>query len=141
MGYYGKNQTSETKLCLYCGHQIKPRPYDSKRKFNICDACVKRIFFNHFDFYSEQGEKEPERKALEKICMILNLYYSDEIVDHIKKHYSGIHWKKGIKSGYNIDRYIQYVTSTSQIKYKVYMKTYEDTILERFQKKNMQQDM
>lgn len=139
--YWKKAPEPPKELCPFCGQKKDSGSFYLTEGQKICKDCVKRIFSNHFDLYTEQGEKEPERKALEKICMILNLYYSDEIVDHLKKYCSGIGWKRDIKFGYVVDSYIRYVTSTSQIKFKVYMKSYEDTILERFQQKNMQKDV
>lgn len=137
--------------CLLCGEDytkegfldlnkhndffVRSEEADFVQKIPVCYRCYskmrKRIFEHFLKIYTDLEIKNPEYKALERVCMILNLYYSDDIVEHLKKHYSTKSWQRNITNGCIVDNYIGYVTNTKRQKFMVTDKSYDDTLLEK----------
>lgn len=50
-----------------------------------CRSCLEKFYNNYLDKYKKLSYPNPERKAIERLCMVLNLYYSDKIFDAAEK--------------------------------------------------------
>lgn len=81
-----KNVASpEIVYCLSCGNECKADElycskselYKFKKKIPYCRDCLNKIYEYYSDKYKNLGYKNPERKAIERICMALDVYYSD----------------------------------------------------------------
>lgn len=79
--------TPETIYCLSCGNECrvdnsdlynsKSKLYEFKHKVPYCRDCINKIYEFYLNKYKKLGYKNPERKAIERICMALDIYYSD----------------------------------------------------------------
>lgn len=54
-------------------------------KIPYCKECIGYVFEKYQEEYEKLGYASPDKKAIERMCMMLDLYYSDEIVDGIYK--------------------------------------------------------
>lgn len=81
--------TPATLHCLCCNEVgVSNEFYDSDSelhesigKIPYCRKCLDKFYQKYLDKYEELGCTNPERKAIERICMILDIYYSDKIFD------------------------------------------------------------
>lgn len=80
-------------ICTKCGKRIKSlKSFPSAKNeifeaydFHapICSECLENLYLKYFDLYSkEYGEQTDkiEGMAIRRICMILNIYYSEKIL-------------------------------------------------------------
>ena len=85
----------ETLNCLCCNHSFDSNCfygsdseiYLSIGKIPYCKECLDIFYHNYLKKYKELRYTDPERKAVERICMLLDLYYSDKIFDNAVKEY------------------------------------------------------
>lgn len=86
--------TSLTTLqCMCCGkEQSSDIFYDSDSEFHAtigkmpyCRECLNEFYQNYLEKYKALKYSNPERKAIERICMALDIYYSDKIFDSAVK--------------------------------------------------------
>lgn len=81
--------TPTTLNCLRCNE-----PYDSNEfydsdsdlhesigKIPYCRECLDKFYQSYLKKYKTLEYPNPERKAIERICMFLDIYYSDKIFD------------------------------------------------------------
>ena len=81
--------TPETLHCLCCNNVFDSDDFyssdselhESIGKVPYCGKCLDRFYRNYLKKYKSLEYDEPERKAIERICMSLDLYYSDKIYD------------------------------------------------------------
>ena len=89
-----------TKMfCLCCGEKLefKTKFYTTKSKVfgaigkaPVCKECVDKLFYDYATKYKALGYTNPERKAMERICMLMDIYYTDSIFDAaVKEQKSG----------------------------------------------------
>lgn len=79
--------------CLICGKEsIGKSFYDSKSRMHsymgripYCKECVDDMYRDYCDKYSSLGYADPEKKAVERLCMVFDLYYSDNVYDSVVK--------------------------------------------------------
>lgn len=122
-----------TKLkytCLYCGAEyVDSAYYNSNSKFYsntgkipYCKECIERFYQYYFDKYTNDGCLNPERKAVKRLCMILDVYFREDVFNSAVKKA-----KDGIMS---ISVIAQYMKIIQLIQYNRKKETYENTISE-----------
>lgn len=85
--------TLETLHCLKCNDEFDSKEfYDSDSelhesigKIPYCRTCLDKFYQNYLKKYEELEYLNPERKAIERICMALDIYYNDKIFDSAVK--------------------------------------------------------
>ena len=85
--------TPETLHCLCCNESYASNEfYDSDSelhksigKIPYCRKCLDEFYQNYLNSYIKLDYQNPERKAIERICMALDIYYSDKVFDSAVK--------------------------------------------------------
>lgn len=126
----GKNGEAPAKLiCIRCGEKIDTKKYYSSRseffknygRLPICQDCLDDMYDYYHDKYVSEDKTNPEHKAIERICMMLDVYYSDKLVQ------SAIRSWEGDGSHSVLSYYMQ------RTRLKTYIqRSYDDTLKERF---------
>lgn len=79
--------TKAKHTCFYCGKEyVETNFYKSYSNFysNIgkvpyCKQCIEKFYQQYFDKYTNEGCLTPEKKAIQRLCMIFDFYYSDNV--------------------------------------------------------------
>lgn len=116
--------------CSRCGRQIDiidlyktTSPfYDTYKKIPFCKDCLDDLYQEYYDKYSKQGYNMPERKAVERICMALDIYFKEPLFQTAMSQY-----EKTPETPL-IMLYIR----TARVG-RNYQRTYDDTIKDRFE--------
>lgn len=82
-----------TLNCMCCNNELSAKEfYDSDSylhrsvgKIPYCKECLDKFYHDYLDKYEKMEYANPDRKAIERICMMLDLYYSDKIFDSAVK--------------------------------------------------------
>ena len=117
--------------CLRCGNlNDNEELYDSDSalhefvgKIPYCRSCLDEIYQDYFKKYKSLNYLNPDRKAIERICMALDIYYSDKIFDSAVK-VSAIRQEATLLA--------LYLTQAKLYQYR--KKNYDNTIQEKFEK-------
>ena len=81
-------KTTKAKYtCFYCGKEyVETNFYKSYSNFynNIgkvpyCKQCIEKFYQQYFEQYTNEGCLTPEKKAIQRLCMIFDFYYSDNV--------------------------------------------------------------
>lgn len=127
------SQTPKTLYCSCCGkefdldvlnfYKTKITAYKGIGYYPFCKTCLDKIYQGYYKQYTIEGNLNPDRKAIERICMMLNIYYSDEVFDGAVKNQ-----EKGFSNGATnlISLYIKQVNMHQYCK-----KNYDTTIKEK----------
>lgn len=86
-------KTIVTMTCCRCGEtKDEKKFYTSQSEFYknvgrvpICSDCVDDMYLEYYDKYNGMGYTNPDRKAVERVCMILDVYYKDSLFESSKK--------------------------------------------------------
>lgn len=122
-------KTTKVKFtCFNCGNEyVETNYYNSNSVFysNIgkipyCKQCIEKYYQQYYEKYTNEGCLTPEKKAIQRLCMVFDIYYRDDVfVSSMNK----------IKtSGMNISPMSQYMKQIQLQQYK--NKSYENTIYE-----------
>lgn len=124
-------KTTKSKIaCFYCGKEyVETNFYNSNSEFysNIgklpyCKQCIEKFYWQYFNRYTNEGCLTPEKKAVQRLCMIFDIYYRDDVfVSSMNKIKS---------SGMNISPMFQYMKTIQLSQYNRNKETYENTITE-----------
>ena len=117
-------------VCLYCGHDyVETNYYNSNSKFYsntgktpFCKQCVERLYMHYVDKYTNEGCLKPERKAVKRICMTLDIYFREDIFNSSVKKV-----KESTMNTSIINRYMQTI---QLIQYNRNKETYDNTIIQ-----------
>lgn len=80
-------KTTKAKYtCFYCGKEyVETNFYKSYSNFysNIgkvpyCKQCIEKFYQEYFDKYTNEGCLTPEKKAVQRLCMIFDIYYKED---------------------------------------------------------------
>lgn len=82
-----KGTKKDKYTCFYCGNNyINTNYYKSYSEFysNIgkipyCKQCIEKFYQYYFDKYTNEGCTSPERKAIKRVCMALDIYYVEKV--------------------------------------------------------------
>ena len=85
--------TPTTLHCLCCNEEFSSNDfYDSDSEFHAsickipyCKGCLDKFYQYYLNKYETLEYPSPERKTIERICMVLDIYYSDKIFDNAVK--------------------------------------------------------
>lgn len=61
--------------------------YRSIGRIPYCKLCLDNLYYSFFNEYKQLEYNNPERKAVERVCMALDIYYNDKIFDTIQKQF------------------------------------------------------
>lgn len=86
-----------------------------------CRSCLEKFYDNYLDKYKKLAYVNPERKAIERLCMMLDLYYSDKIFEAAEKKKEDRLDTPLLSSYFQIVKLIQYRK-----------KDYDSTIYEKY---------
>lgn len=91
-------KTTKAKYtCFYCGKEyVETNFYKSYSNFysNLgkvpyCKQCIEKFYQQYFEQYTNEGCLTPEKKAVQRLCMIFDIYYKEEAfnsaMDSVKK--------------------------------------------------------
>lgn len=77
-----------TPRCLYCGNETERNFYSSDSDFfkltgkiPYCKQCIDKFYKYYYDKYQRANYAFPEKKAVKRLCMAFDIYYSDEIFE------------------------------------------------------------
>ena len=81
--------TPKTLHCLKCNDELDSKEfYDSDSelhesigKIPYCRSCLDEMYHHYLSKYKKLEYLNPERKAVERLCMALDIYYSDKVFD------------------------------------------------------------
>ena len=117
--------------CLCCGKKYDSDTYyasDSLQykaygKIPYCKDCIDKMYQGYLEKFKELQFTSPDRRATQRLCMVLDIYYDDEIFDSVKKEY-----KRDIEKFQNNDlKFIfYYIKQTKMYQYRA--KNYNSTI-------------
>ena len=75
--------------CICCGKSYDSDKYyvsDSPQfkaygKIPYCKECIDKLYQGYLDEYKSLGYTNPEKRATQRVCMALDLYYGDDMYD------------------------------------------------------------
>lgn len=122
--------TPDTLRCMRCDglyssdkfYQSDSLLFGATGRIPYCDECLSKFYEEYYTQYRNLGYPNPSRRAIERICMMMDLYYSDDIYDNAAKRLEN-------NGGTIFLRYMQQVKM-----YQYRKKNYDTTIEERRQK-------
>ena len=87
--------TPATLHCLCCNNSCDSNDfYDSDSelyaaigKVPYCRKCINEFYQSYLEEYEKLEYQNPDRKAVERICMALDLYYNDKVFDSAVKDF------------------------------------------------------
>lgn len=121
-------------MCQCCGDELDASEFydtDSEMfratgKMPYCKECITYLFENYQEEYERLGYASPDRKAIERICMMLGLYYSDSAFDSAYKRNSNTDSRMSV-----LPLIIVYISQSKLTQYR--NKNYDTTIHERYE--------
>lgn len=127
-----KRTKKEKYTCFYCGNEFVETNFyksfgnffDNIGKIPYCKQCVEKFYQYYFDKYTNEGCLNPEEKAVKRVCMAMDIYYSKANFDSAMK--------KIRQDNMNISPMGQYMKTISLTQYKG--KSYDNTVSEDEQK-------
>lgn len=120
--------------CTYCGRDyVEAKYYNSNSEFYsatgkipFCKTCIENLYQQFYDKYSADGCLTPERKAIKRLCMIFDVYFTDEVYNSAMK-------KVSKEKDMNILPINQYMKLIQLFQYNRNKETYENTIAQEEQ--------
>lgn len=127
-----KRTKKEKYTCFYCGNEFVETNFyksfgnffDNIGKIPYCKQCVEKFYQYYFDKYTNEGCLNPEEKAVKRVCMAMDIYYSKANFDSAMKKIN--------QDNMNISPMGQYMKTISLTQYKG--KSYDNTVSEDEQK-------
>lgn len=124
------DNAAATLHCAVCGKKFNNQGfYNSKSKLysffgNVawCKDCIDSIYLEYEDKYKKLGYADPSKKAVERMCMFLDLYYSDKAYESAVKQI-----ENGNSTATPISLYVKIVSL-----YQYKSKNYDTTLQERY---------
>lgn len=124
----GVKSFKDTFVCFSCGKEsVETNFYNSNSEFYsntgkipYCKQCIENFYQQYCDQYANEGCSTPAKKAVQRLCMLFDIYYKDDVfnsaVDNARKRET------------NISPMSAYMKMIQLVQYK--NKTYENTISE-----------
>jgi len=95
--------------------------YSSTGRVPYCKQCIEKFYQYYFDKYVNEGCVTPERKAIKRVCMALDIFYTDKVFNSAMK--------KIKEDNVNISPMGQYMKIIQLSQYNNEKQTYENTIV------------
>lgn len=129
-----KKSFKDKFTCFYCGNEyVETNFYNSNSEFynNIgkipyCKQCIEKFYQQYYKKYTNDGCLIPEKKAVQRLCMIFDIYYKDDIYDNAVNSAN--------KRDMNISPMGAYMKMIQLSQYNRNKESYETTIYETEQK-------
>lgn len=126
----GIKSTKDKCVCFYCGNEyVETNYYSSNSEFYnntgkipYCKQCIERFYRQYYERYTNEGCLTPEKKAVQRLCMVFDVYYREDIFNSSMN--------KIRESNMNISPMAQYMKMIQLNQYNRYKETYENTISE-----------
>ena len=122
-------KTTKAKIvCFYCGKEYVDTNYYKSNsifysnigKIPYCKQCIEKFYQQFYKKYTNEGCLAPEKKAVQRLCMIFDIYYKEDIFN------SAIDDAKRRKL--NISAMGAYMKMIQLSQYNRNKETYENTI-------------
>ena len=96
-GIKDKRTKKEKYICFYCGNEYVETNFyksfgnffDNIGKIPYCKQCIEKFYQYYFDKYTNEGCLTPEEKAVKRVCMAMDIYYTkanfDSSMNKIRK--------------------------------------------------------
>lgn len=131
----GIKTTKNKCICFYCGNEyVETNYYSSNSEFYsntgkipYCKQCIEKFYQQYYERYTNEGCLTPEKKAVQRLCMVFDIYYRDDIFESSMN--------KIKDSGMNISPMGQYMKIIQLSQYNRKRETYENTISEAEQER------
>ena len=131
----GVKSTKDKCICFYCGREyVETNYYNSNSEFYsntgkipYCKQCIEKFYQQYYERYTNEGCLTPEKKAIQRLCMVFDIYYRDDVFESAMN--------KIKDSNMNISPMAQYMKTIQLSQYNRYKETYENTITEAEQEK------
>lgn len=126
----GIKTTKEKYVCFYCGNEYVDTNYYKSNsifygnigKIPYCKQCIEKFYQHFHNKYTNEGCLTPEKKAIQRLCMIFDIYYREDVYDSSMN--------KIKESNMNISPMAQYMKTIQLQQYNRNNETYENTIIE-----------
>lgn len=124
-------KTTKTKFtCFYCEREyVETNYYNSNSEFYskigkipYCKQCIEKFYQQYYERYTNEGCLTPEKKAVQRLCMIFDIYYREDVFNSSMN--------KIKESNMNISPMGQYMKMIQLSQYNRNKETYENTIIE-----------
>ena len=114
--------------CFYCGkeyvetnyYKSNSEFYSNLEKIPYCKQCIEKLYQFHFDKYVNDGCLVPEKKAIKRVCMVLDIYYRDDVYNSAMQRVK--------ESNSDISPMGQYMRIIQLSQYNRKKETYENTV-------------
>lgn len=127
-----KRTKKEKYTCFYCGNEFVETNFyksfgnffDNIGKIPFCKQCIEEFYQYYFNKYTNEGCLTPERNAVKRVCMAMDIYYTDANFDSSMN--------KIRQDNINISPMGQYMKTIGFRQYKD--KSYDNTVSDEEQK-------
>lgn len=127
--------TPATLHCLCCGEEFNYEDfcssdslqYQAIKKLPYCQNCLQKMYQKNIDDFEKMEYKNPQQKAMERLCMALDLYYDDTLYEKALVDFEESKKKLGKDLNF-VAYYIKHFKLRQYCK-----KTYNTTIASKFQ--------
>lgn len=127
----------ETLRCSCCNKEYDGDDYYVSRsdwnnatcRIPTCKKCLDKFYLTYLEKYQELEYSHPDKRAIQRMCMVLDLYYSDKIFDSAVKDMEK-RVSKITDPGITITLFSSYMKKVNM--YQNYEKDYDTTIQEKF---------
>lgn len=114
--------------CFYCGNSyVETNFYKSNSDFfsstgkiPYCKQCIEKLYQQYFEKYTNDGCLIPEKKAIQRLCMIFDMYFTEDVFNSAMN--------KIKNDNLNISPMGQYMKIIQLSQYNREQETYENTI-------------
>lgn len=87
------NKIQPRQKCFVCGKEyLETKYYNTYSKFfssfgkiPYCKQCIENLYQEYYETYKKENSKDCEKRAIRRLCMALDVYYSDSLYDSSKK--------------------------------------------------------
>lgn len=125
-----KRTKKEKFTCFYCGNEFVETNfyksnsilYENIGKIPYCKQCIEKLYQYYYSRYTNEGCLSPEKKAIKRVCMALDIYYKEAVYNSAMQ--------KVNESDNDISPMGQYMRVIQLSQYNKRKETYENTIAE-----------
>ena len=124
--------------CSRCGRQIdiddmyasKSTFFKMYQKIPCCKDCIDDVYQEYYEQYKKEGKTFPEKKAVERVCMGLDIYYKDSTLQKAMSDF---------EKTPETPLMLLYIRNSRLG--RNYKKTYDDTLCERYDAAKEEKEM
>lgn len=125
-----KRTKKDKFICFHCKNEYvetnyyksNSQFYSSIGKIPYCKQCIEKFYQYYFDKYTNEGCTSPERKAVKRVCMALDIYFVEKVFNSAMN--------KVKESSSEISPMAQYMRIIQLSQYNRNNETYENTMME-----------